>query len=191
MNILIISDCKDKEALGKSLIEKVKKVIQEKKVNLIHHEVGQNNYKPCLGCFNCWVKTPGVCIINDGISKITDDFMKSDAVIVLTPLKYGCYSSSIKRILDRIIPNILPFFKTVNNEVHHAPRYKKYPQLIMIGYGEDITDEEGKTFKDLTNANAINMQISSALAYVCKEVEELRNFDNDLNKYIEDIRRAV
>lgn len=34
--------------------------------------------KPCLGCFSCWSKTPGECIIKDDMQEIYEKIKASD-----------------------------------------------------------------------------------------------------------------
>ncbi len=29
-----------------------------------------NTIRNCIGCFGCWVKTPGVCLLKDGYSNM-------------------------------------------------------------------------------------------------------------------------
>jgi multimeric flavodoxin WrbA len=61
----------------------------------------------CIGCFGCWVKTPGECVINDAGRTVASEIMNSELIVYLTPVRYGCYSSSFKKALDRIIPIIM------------------------------------------------------------------------------------
>jgi multimeric flavodoxin WrbA len=88
----------------------------------------------CLGCFGCWLKTPGECIIKDAGSELPRKVIQSDLVFLLTPVTFGMYSSELKKALDRFpCPVLLPFFKKIDGEIHHAPRYDKYPTLVAIG----------------------------------------------------------
>lgn len=131
--------------------------------------------KKCMGCFNCWVKTPGCCIINDLSRKINEDAIKSNNLIIITKITYGGYSPYIKNILDRMIPNILPYFKIINKEVHHAPRYSSYPNLTVIGYGHNLLNEEQDLFVNIVKANATNMQNHKYNAIIIKNKEEITN----------------
>ncbi|MCL2832151.1 MAG: NAD(P)H-dependent oxidoreductase [Treponema sp.] len=112
---------------------------------------------PCLGCFDCWVKTPGICIqTRDCANNIAAMQMNSDAVIYISKITWGSYSYDIKSFLDRCIPNIMPFFYVVNGEMRHKMRYKKFPYIISIGYGAK-TEREKTTFENLAKRNALNL----------------------------------
>lgn len=87
----------------------------------------------CLGCFECWTKTPGRCRIADDGQAIAQAIIHSDLVIYLTPITFGGYSSALKMAVDRTICLISPFFTKINGEVHHRKRYAHYPSLLGIG----------------------------------------------------------
>lgn len=140
------------------------------------YAINQNELKPCMGCFGCWLKTPGKCVItNDLIDQTNDAFVNSDLMIITSPIEYGCYSSSIKRTLDRGIPCILPFFRIHKGEIHHQPRYKKLAPQLIVGYNSEITSEERKTFNNLVKANATNLNISNPPIYICTTENEITN----------------
>jgi len=44
-------------------------------------DVAKFGIKPCLGCFACWNKTPGKCVISDDMGKILDKIIAADVVI--------------------------------------------------------------------------------------------------------------
>ena len=111
----------------------------------------------CLGCFECWVKTPGECRYNDDGREIARQFIQNDLVVFLTPVTFGGYSAELKKALDRIICLISPFFMKINGEVHHRKRYDKYPRLLGLGVmpGEDKQSEQ--IFTTLVGRNSINI----------------------------------
>ena len=114
---------------------------------------------PCLGCFGCWIKTPGVCVIDDAGRDVARQMVHSDLLVYLTPLTFGGYSSELKKALDRSIPNISPFFRLVKGEVHHVKRYARYPRIVGIGVcSDDRADpDEEELFETLVHRNAINL----------------------------------
>lgn len=111
----------------------------------------------CTGCFHCWVKTPGVCVIDDVGRDIAMKLIQNDLVVYLTPVIFGGYSSELKKALDRQISIVLPFFMKIKGEVHHKPRYERYPCLVAIGVLSRPDEESEKIFETLVSRNAINM----------------------------------
>jgi multimeric flavodoxin WrbA len=47
---------------------------------------------PCRGCFGCWIRTPGVCVIADSGRDIARRAVRSDILVYLTPVTFGGYS---------------------------------------------------------------------------------------------------
>lgn len=148
-------------------------------------EISPDQINPCLGCFSCWLKTPGKCIIkNDLASRTNPIFVQSDLVIIVSPIYYGCYSSTMKRLLDRIIPNILPFFRNYKGEVHHQPRYKHLANQVIIAYGTDISNQEKETFLALTRANATNLGINDPEVFFCSNKAEIASTLAKVGSYL-------
>jgi len=65
--------------------------------------------KPCLGCFNCWLKTPGKCCQKDDMEEMLPAMMGSDVVVYATPLYVFGMTAQLKLFLDRIVPMAEPF----------------------------------------------------------------------------------
>ena len=112
----------------------------------------------CLGCFGCWVKSPGQCVIDDAARDIAEKLSSADLKVYLTPIVFGGYSYELKKAVDRQICNVLPFFiKAKGNEAHHPPRYEKKSSLIGIGVLPKPDVESETIFKTLIERNSINM----------------------------------
>jgi multimeric flavodoxin WrbA len=75
----------------------------------------------CLGCFGCWVKTPGLCVEADAGRDIAKAIVRSDVTVLFTPVTFGGYSPELKKMVDRFIQLITPFFEMDHGEVHHLP----------------------------------------------------------------------
>ena len=90
------------------------------------------NINQCVGCFSCWLKTPGICIYKDDMEIILETIVKTDILIFSSCVVTGFISSKLKILLDRVIPVLLPYFKILNNEFHHEMRYEKLPVLGAI-----------------------------------------------------------
>ncbi len=131
----------------------------------------------CLGCFECWVKTPGVCRLNDDGREIARQFIQSDLSILFTPVTFGGYSAELKKALDRIICLILPFFMKTHGEIHHKPRYERYPRLMVVGVLPQADEESERIFKTLVNRNALNLNPPAHVGGIVlssQDVEEIR-----------------
>ena len=121
---------------------------------------------PCLGCFGCWIKTPGECVIDDVGRDVARDIVGSDLVVYLTPIQFGGYSYELKKALDRSISILSPMFRKIHGEVHHKKRYARYPRLLALGWLERIGVDAEDIFQALVQRNAINMHAPHALTEV-------------------------
>jgi hypothetical protein len=60
--------------------------------------------KPCLGCFSCWIKTPGRCVHEDDMSGILVKLREADIWVWATPLYFDGVSGPLKNLIDRLTP---------------------------------------------------------------------------------------
>ena len=114
----------------------------------------------CIGCFGCWVKTPGKCVIRDDAVSIYPLIAKSDKIIYISRLFYGSYDITMKTLLERSIPIQKPFIRIYNGETHHEQRDVKEKDAVLIAYCS-ICQEEKDIFNKLIERNAKNMLFKS------------------------------
>ncbi len=112
--------------------------------------------KNCIGCFGCWNKTPGKCVIKDAFQNMGIYISQSDELIIISECVYGSLSPFVKSAVDRGISYVQPDFVMVNGEMHHKPRYSNHVELSAYFYGKDMTDNEKQTAKNLMQANMVN-----------------------------------
>ncbi|HIZ16617.1 MAG TPA: flavodoxin family protein [Firmicutes bacterium] len=110
----------------------------------------------CIGCFGCWTKTPGRCVIRDDAVKVYPKIAASRRVLYISKIKYGSYDTVMKTMLERAIPIQQAFIRLLNGETHHIQRNVAPKQATIIGYG-NISDEEKQIFTQLVERNARNM----------------------------------
>ncbi len=120
----------------------------------------------CQGCFECWVKTPGLCKTKDAARDVTRALIQSDLLVLLSPVTFGGYSSELKKALDRSIGVVSPFFTRIQGEVHHVRRYARYPALLVVGVMAEPDAEEERLFTALAGRNAINFHAPAHAAGV-------------------------
>jgi multimeric flavodoxin WrbA len=105
-------------------------------------ELRRLNIKPCVGCFGCWVKTPGQCVQRDD-SELTGRAMAtSDFVLYASPLVMGFTTSLMRWVLEKTIVTLLPYFSIIKGEVRHKWRYTRKPNLGVLLQREGDTDAE-------------------------------------------------
>lgn len=110
----------------------------------------------CVGCFGCWLKTPGKCVIHDGYENTGIDMGKCTELIYVSQCCYGGMSPFVKTVQDRAISYIHPDFVLRKGEMHHKRRYKNVIALSAYFYGENITEAEKETARNIIAANADN-----------------------------------
>ncbi len=127
----------------------------------------------CTGCFGCWLKTPGKCVILDRCGVIPSYMSKCDEVIIVSPVVYGGYSHEIKAVIDRSIGYMLPYFRYVGGEMHHKMRYSKPFKLSVYFYGECGRDE-ADIAKRLVKANAFNFGVQDYAIHFYDSIVSVR-----------------
>lgn len=152
-------------------------------VNLIN--LNREEIKPCIGCFGCWLKTPGICVqTRDEANAVARQEIQAGAVILLSEITFGGYSADIKAFLDRSIQNILPYFEIIDDEMHHEMRYERFPVWIAIGYG-NVSPEEKLSFLELAERNAINMRPQKHLAIALDGADTLPGAERTILQELE------
>lgn len=127
------------------------------------------NIKNCVGCFGCWIKTPGKCVIRDDATKVYPFIAKSNEVIYVSHVKYGSYDTIMKTMLERSIPIQQAFIRIHNGETHHVQRNVKKKKATIIAYG-NMEKEEKEVFSELVKRNAHNMLFESVrIIFTTKE----------------------
>ena len=127
----------------------------------------------CIGCFSCWIKHPKKCALKDEYSNIVESIKDSKELILISKCRYGCYSNEVKRVLERCIGYVLPYFTIRNNEIHHKSRYKKQINMRVYFYGNNISDEEKEIAKELVNGNGINFNTKASETIFVKDILEI------------------
>ena len=161
---LIIHDL-EKEGLSSNMLPSTEDVKIITEDSIIHN---------CIGCFGCWLKTPGKCVLKDNYDNMGELLSKCHELIIISRCIYGSYSPFIRNILDRSISFLLPYFAEINGETHHKNRYNNQFTLTAHFYGDDITKAERETAKALVTANGINFYSSGNKAYFHDRLQSIK-----------------
>lgn len=150
MKVTLLYDEEYRTETFEQLYECIGDYLSDQGAEVEEFMLGRNDLAFCMGCFGCWVKTPGECVIKDRMAQINESYVNSDAVIYLCPVVFGQSSANMKNAIDRWLPNVLPFFHMRSDgSTMHPSRYKHNPKPIMIGYAEDLSEEDEQLFTDI------------------------------------------
>jgi hypothetical protein len=130
LNILLILDKDSKTKLSEDIRSKAIKALEGKGHTVEVFELGRNDVFQCIGCLLCLTKHPGECVNKDIVNDIRKNVKKYSATFFLTPVLFGHYSSTMASAINK---------GTGSNNWQ-----------VIIGFGDDINEEEKDTFIDLT-----------------------------------------
>ena len=123
-------------------------------------DLSQQTIAPCLGCFGCWTKTPGRCVLRDDAVTIYPRIAKSSRVLYVSAVVFGGYDVPMKTMLERAIPIQKPYIRLLDGETHHVQRDVAPKEADIVAYGAD-TQEERDLFRRLVERNAKNMNFTA------------------------------
>ena len=158
MNAYLLLDDEFQTQQAKHLAELVSSMLGKRGYTVSQKAIHRDELQFCRGCFDCWTKTPGECAMKDGIAEINRACMTSDVIVYLCPIVFGQFSANMKSAIDRWLPNMLPFFEMrKDGSTMHPPRYESYPKQIMIGYTENLSEDDAQLFVDITEKHRSNV----------------------------------
>ncbi len=108
-------------------------------VNVIEKKIA-----PCRGCFGCWQRMDGHCVIDDDQNEILDLYRAADLIIWSFPLYCYGMPSHLKAVLDRTIPLVkMKMLQEADGRVRHEALvdFSKKHTLVLCGCG--FPDWEG------------------------------------------------
>ncbi|MGI6551148.1 MAG: flavodoxin family protein [Syntrophomonadales bacterium] len=92
----------------------------------------EKNIKNCIGCYTCWIKTPGECVQKDDMKEIINVRAGADLEVWATPLYIFGPTAMFKNFLDRSIPMYEPYIIEKDGLCAHPPRGDKIPDKVFI-----------------------------------------------------------
>ncbi|MCR4896508.1 MAG: flavodoxin family protein [Lachnospiraceae bacterium] len=98
----------------------------------------EKNIAPCRGCFGCWAKMDGHCVIDDDQNAILNLYQKADLVIWSFPLYCYAMPSHLKAVLDRTIPLVkMKMVQDADGKVQHEALadFSRLHTLVICGCG--------------------------------------------------------
>lgn len=139
MKVLVLNGSPKKQSDTFRLTESFLRGLNKKErheVTII--DVIDKNIAPCRGCFGCWAKMDGHCVIEDDQNGILDLYRNADLIIWSFPLYCYAMPSHLKAVMDRTIPLVkMKMVETADGRVQHEALadFSRIHTVVICGCG--------------------------------------------------------
>ena len=99
----------------------IRSLIQENDVEVIN--TSDMKIAHCMGCNQCWLKTPGICAIKDDYEAILKKLVQAENLWIVSETHFGFLSHKGKRMMDRIMPMLNMTLDFRDGWMRHDLRY--------------------------------------------------------------------
>jgi multimeric flavodoxin WrbA len=138
--------------------------------------------KPCYSCGGCTYKTYGECVFRDDDDWILRKIIKSDTLILVTPVTFGSYSFKVKRVFDKFGLIGDRHYQVINRELVKGGIQGELKNIFAVGVKDNCKLDEKAAFEALVRENLI---ITTALG---KSYVVNTNISNEtINRMVEEM----
>jgi len=132
MTVCCFFDQGSRTPLFDDVMSEVGALAAEKGYALESIALDRNEVYACTGCLRCWTEQTRECVSRDLLGDLTRHKKNCGAVMYVTPVTFGGMISTVKTAWDK-------------DDHLFANRNR---MKLVIGYGEEVGDEEKSTFLD-------------------------------------------
>jgi multimeric flavodoxin WrbA/putative sterol carrier protein len=138
MNMLILRSNPRKNGYTQRLTDLFVKGSREAGADITDVNLCDKDLKHCLGCYCCWIQTPGICVLKDDIGGLFQQFLDADTIVFSSPLNAYSVNSHLKVFLDRTLALARPGFVitplgTMGNLLRYPEKWPKKMAAIVVG----------------------------------------------------------
>jgi len=190
MKAVLLNGSLATDETGEHVCKALMAQLQCKGWDVEHFALCESRIGNCAGDFFCFIRTPGVCNVNDDNRLIAEALASCDLMVYLTPVKFGGFSSMLKRMVDHQIQNISPFFARVAGETHHARRYKQNPNLLVVGWMNKPDANKEAVFRHLVQRLALNWHSKTWVSDVILTNQSHNGLHASAHQWVDDIEKC-
>lgn len=151
MNTVVLNAMPEEHAVTGAL----KHVLKSKNVPFSLFNLKDMTLLPCRSCGSCGLKTPGRCVLGDDLEPIMRKLAGCKKIIFISQIRFGGYSSTLKKLVDRLMVMGLPLYMVKDGHLLHPMRYDA-DYLIGIGVATDSQGNQKDSFSGLVESNGLN-----------------------------------
>jgi len=100
MRVLFISSSHNRQGNTANILSEIRKACEAKGAEAIWHDIAYMNISGCKGCQSC--RGTAVCSIDDDMTRIKQDIIASDIVVLGSPIYMCSESGQAKCFIDRL-----------------------------------------------------------------------------------------
>ena len=116
--------------VGEEVLDQVNALMKDKEVEVV--DTSDMKIAHCMGCNQCWLKTPGICAIKDDYEKIIKKLVETENLWIVSDTRFGFLDYKGKRVMDRIMPMLNMTVGFRDGWMRHKLRY--HPLNIGLLY---------------------------------------------------------
>jgi multimeric flavodoxin WrbA len=128
---------------------------QGAETNLIH--LYDLNYQGCTSCFDCKTKggeSYGRCSINDDLKPLLDKIEENDAIILGSPIYFGCVSGEMRSFMERLL---FPYLSYGQRPRSLFPKKIKTGFIMTMNATEEVMEKYGFSQHPHLNRGTLQM----------------------------------
>ena len=114
----------------KAVLEQISNLIKDDDIEIVN--TSDMKIAHCMGCNQCWLKTPGICAIKDDYEEILKKLVETENLWIVSDTRFGFLDYKGKRVMDRIVPMLNMTVGFREGWMRHEMRY--HPLNIGLLY---------------------------------------------------------
>ncbi len=134
MNVLVLTSSPRSEYVStqKNMLNPLIKGMKDGNANVDVVDLTKKVINTCQDCTCCMTTSIGKCVMQDDMTKeIMPLFLKTDVLVLATPIYFGTLSSTLKKFIERLFP-LLDNHQAVDEEGFHHNFRVEWPKVVVV-----------------------------------------------------------
>jgi putative NADPH-quinone reductase/putative sterol carrier protein len=165
MRVLVVSANPRKSGYTDRLVDLFLQGLRQTKAEVHFVDVTSQHIHACLGCYHCWLVTPGQCVHVDGMASLLEEIVAADVLVVASPIYFYSMSAALKVFFERTLPLLREgLTRSVRGRLRNNTRYPERWQgkrLITILAGAlrdpEVFRPANETFQLIADGLALEL----------------------------------